>query len=79
MYLNEYFKGVAYHKAQDALAQHALSLKLAHWQSHAALNMGVALTLHIRAARQGPPAASFAYRFPLMPTSESFAPTSPST
>ena len=42
---------VAYFEAQHALAT---SLKLAHQQSHAALNMGVALTLHVRAARQSP-------------------------
>ncbi len=35
MHLNEYVKAVAYHKAQHALA---ISLKLAHVQSHA-LNM----------------------------------------
>ena len=46
MYLNEYVKAVAYHKAQHALV---ISLKLAHLQSHAALNMGVALTLHVLA------------------------------
>jgi len=41
-------------------AQHALatSLKLAHVQSHAALNMGVALTLGVRAARQAPVAGA---------------------
>jgi hypothetical protein len=44
-------KGVAYFEAQHALA---LSLQLAHVQSDAALNMGVALTLHVRAGRQGP-------------------------
>jgi len=48
--LDEYEKAVAYFKAQQAIA---ISLKLAHMQSHAALNMGVALTLHVRAARQG--------------------------
>ena len=51
MHLNEYVKAVAYFEAQHALAA---SLKLAHAQSGAALNMGVALTLHVRAARQGP-------------------------
>ena len=51
MHLNEYVKAVAYFEAQHALAT---SLKLAHAQSDAALNMGVALTLHVRAARQGP-------------------------
>jgi tetratricopeptide (TPR) repeat protein len=55
MHLNEYVKAVAYFEAQHALAT---SLKLAHVQSHAALNMGVALTLHIRAARQGPAAGA---------------------
>ena len=51
MHLNEYVKAVAYFEAQHALA---ISLKLAHVQSRAALNMGVALTLHVRAAREGP-------------------------
>jgi hypothetical protein len=46
----EYDKAVAYFKAQYALG---ISLKLAHVQAFAALNMGVALTLHVRAARQG--------------------------
>ena len=50
LYLNEYVKAVAYSEAQHALA---LSLQLDHVQSDAALNMGVALTLHVRAARQG--------------------------
>ena len=50
MHLIEYVKAVAYFKAQHALA---MSLKLAPLQSHAAFNMGVALTLHVRAARQG--------------------------
>ena len=44
-------KAVAYFEAQHALAT---SLKLAHQQSHAALNMGVALTLHVRADRKSP-------------------------
>ena len=39
MHLNEYVKAAAYFKAQHALA---ISLKLAHLQSDAALNMGVA-------------------------------------
>ena len=39
MHLNEYVKAVAYFEAQHALAT---SLKLAHGQSQAALNMGVA-------------------------------------
>ena len=47
MHLNEYVKAVAYFEAQHALA---ISLKLAHVQSDAALKMGVALTLHVRAA-----------------------------
>ena len=49
--LNEYVNSVAYFEAQHTLA---ISLKLAHVQSDAALNMGVALTLHVRARRQGP-------------------------
>ena len=36
----------------------ALSLKLAHVQSDAALNMGVALSVRVRAARQGPVAGA---------------------
>jgi hypothetical protein len=55
MYLNEYDKAVAYFEAQHAMA---ISLKLARMQSDAALNMGVALTLHVRAARQGPTGAA---------------------
>jgi len=51
MHLNEYVKAVAYFEAQHAMAT---SLKLAHVQSVAALNMGAALTLGVRAARQGP-------------------------
>jgi tetratricopeptide (TPR) repeat protein len=56
LYLNKsnlylFLKAVAYFEAQHALA---ISLKLAHMQSDAALNMGVALTLHVRAARKGP-------------------------
>jgi hypothetical protein len=50
MHLNEHVKAVAYFKAQHALA---ISLKLAHMQSDAALNMGVALSLHVRAGRLG--------------------------
>jgi hypothetical protein len=53
MHLNEYVNAVAYFEAQHALA---MSIKLAHAEactSSAALNMGVALTLHVRAARQG--------------------------
>jgi len=48
--LNEYVKAVAYFEAQHAMAT---SLKRAHVQSEAALNMGVALTLRVRAAVQG--------------------------
>jgi tetratricopeptide (TPR) repeat protein len=55
MHLNEYDKAVAYFEEQHALAT---SLKLAHKQSNAALNMGIALTLHVRAARQGPVAGA---------------------
>jgi tetratricopeptide (TPR) repeat protein len=50
MHLIEYDKAVAYFKAQYASG---MSLKLANVQSLAALNMGVALSLHVRAARQG--------------------------
>ena len=45
MHLNEYVKAVAYFEAQHAMA---MSLKLAHIQSDAALNIGVSLTLHVR-------------------------------
>jgi hypothetical protein len=55
MLLNEYVKAVAYFEAQHALAT---SMKLAHLQSHAALNMGVTLTLGVRAARQAPVAGA---------------------
>jgi hypothetical protein len=51
-YLNEYDKSVACLKAQHAMGS---ELGLAHMQSRAALNsaeLGVALTLHVRAARQ---------------------------
>ena len=41
MHLNEYVKAVAYFEAQHALA---ISLKLAHLQSDAAVKMGVTLT-----------------------------------
>ena len=51
----EYVNAVAYLKAQHSLA---MSLKLAHVQSDAALNMGVAFTLHVRAGRQGPATAA---------------------
>jgi tetratricopeptide (TPR) repeat protein len=61
MHLNEYVNAVAYFEAQHALA---ISLKLAHVQSDAALNMGVALTLHVRAARQGPSTATGADQTP---------------
>jgi len=50
MHLNEYVKAVAYFEAQPAMAT---SLKLAHVQSEAAFNMGVALTLRVRSAVQG--------------------------
>ena len=43
--MNEYVKAVAYFEAQHAMA---MSLKLAHIQSDAALNIGVSLTLHVR-------------------------------
>ena len=55
MHLNECVKAVAYFEAQHVMAT---SLKLAHVQSEAALNMGVALTLRVRAARQGPVAGA---------------------
>jgi tetratricopeptide (TPR) repeat protein len=55
MHLNEYVRAVAYFEAQYDMAT---SLKLAHKQSDAALNMGVALTLRVRAARQGPVAGA---------------------
>jgi len=55
MHLNEYVKAVAYFEAQHVLA---ISLKLAHLQSDAALKMGVALTLGVRAARQAPVAGA---------------------
>ena len=48
MHLNEYVKAVAYSEAQHGLA---ISLKLAHVQSDAALNMGVALIVDVRAGR----------------------------
>jgi hypothetical protein len=48
--VNEYVKAVAYFGAQHALT---VSMTLAHVQSDVALNMGVALTHHVRAARQG--------------------------
>jgi tetratricopeptide (TPR) repeat protein len=50
MHLNEHDKAVAYFEAQHALG---ISLEFARLKSSAALNMGVALTLQIRAARQG--------------------------
>ena len=55
MHLNEYVKAVAYFEEQHALA---MSLKIARMQSDAALNMGVALTLDVRAGRQGPAASA---------------------
>ena len=62
MHLNKagFVNTVAYFKAQHALA---MSLKFAHLQCDAALNMGVALTLHVWAGRQGP-AASAAHQAP---------------
>jgi hypothetical protein len=48
MHLNEDVKAVAYFEAQHDLA---ISLKLAHAQSDAALNMGVALIFDVRAGR----------------------------
>jgi tetratricopeptide (TPR) repeat protein len=48
MHLNEYVKAVDCFEAQRAMAT---SLKLAHLQSEAALNMGVALALRVRARR----------------------------
>jgi len=48
MHSNEFDKAVAYFEAQHALA---LSLKLARMQSDAAMDMGIALTLDVRAAR----------------------------
>jgi tetratricopeptide (TPR) repeat protein len=50
LHLNDFDKAVAFHKAQHALA---ISLKLAHMECNAALKMGVALTLCVRAARHG--------------------------
>ena len=50
MHLNEYVEAVAYFEAQHALA---ISMTLAHVQSDVALKMGVALTHHVRAVRQG--------------------------
>jgi hypothetical protein len=47
MHLNEYVKAVAYFEAQNALT---ISLKLVHVQFHAALNMGVSFTLHVRSS-----------------------------
>jgi hypothetical protein len=43
MHVNEYDKAVAYFEAQHAMAT---SLKLAHLQSDAALNMGVGQYVH---------------------------------
>ena len=54
--LNEYVNSVAYFEAQHTLA---ISLKLAHVQSDAALTMGVALILHDRASRQGPDTGAY--------------------
>jgi tetratricopeptide (TPR) repeat protein len=55
MYLNEYDKAVAHHKTRHALAT---SMKLARVQSDAAMDMGVVLTLHVRAVRQVPATGS---------------------
>ena len=55
MHLNEYVKAVAYFEVQHVME---ISVKLAHVQSDAALNMGVALTLDVRAAHQGPAAGA---------------------
>ena len=44
MHLNEYFKAVAYFEAHHALAT---SMKLAHGQSQATINMGVVFKLHL--------------------------------
>ena len=68
MYLNEYVKAVAYFEVQHVMAT---SLKLAHEQSKAALNMGVALTLGVRAARQGSVAGADQAPGPHSHTSES--------
>ena len=51
LHLNDFDKAVAHFEAQHALAT---SPKLTHEQSASALNMGVTLTLRVRAARQGP-------------------------
>ena len=55
MHLNEYVRAVAYFEAQHDMAT---SLQLVHQQSASALNMGVSLTLRVRAARQGPVAGA---------------------
>jgi tetratricopeptide (TPR) repeat protein len=54
MHLGEFVKAAACHKAQHATG---IELGLAHMQSQAAMGMGVALRLHVRAARQGPAVA----------------------
>ena len=54
MHLNECVKAVSYFEAQHVMAT---SLKLAHVQSDAALNMGVALILDVQAGR-GPSAGA---------------------
>jgi tetratricopeptide (TPR) repeat protein len=51
MYLNEYVKAVAYFEAHHAMA---ISLKLAHKQSQAAMKLGLVLTLQVKAASKGP-------------------------
>ena len=68
MYLNEYVKAVAYFEVQHVME---ISVKLAHVQSDAALNMGVDLTLHVRAARQDQ-----VPRFPCVLPSPARSPTS---
>jgi tetratricopeptide (TPR) repeat protein len=55
MHLGEYVKAAACHKAQHAMG---IELGLAHMQSQAAMGMGVALRLHVRAVRKGPAAAT---------------------
>ena len=47
--LSDHIKAVAYFEAQDAMA---IDLKLGHVRAHAALGMGVALSLQFRAEIQ---------------------------
>ena len=66
MHLNEYDKAVAHFEAQHDIGNiaelahmqsyAALNMGVALMQSYAALNMGVALTLHVQAGRRGPAA-----------------------